>query len=125
MDLQVESVESGQVVVRMPNSAQTARPDGVISGQALCSLADSAMVLAIANEIGEFCPVSTVDLHLTFLGAIRDADAIATAKVDRIGSSLAFASMVVTSATDKARIAATARATFAMPRTSKSKEVAA
>ncbi|MGF6917053.1 PaaI family thioesterase [Paraburkholderia sp. 40] len=123
LGLRVERAKGDEVVVRMPVSRHAARPDGVISGQAICTLADTAMVLAIASQLGEFRPVSTVDLHVSFLGAIRGADAIAMAKVERIGSSLAFVSMVVTSVNDSRKLAAKASATFAMPRESSGQEM--
>jgi uncharacterized protein (TIGR00369 family) len=125
LGLRVEKADEEGIAVRMPISEHVARPDGVISGQAMCSLADTAMVLAVANQLGTFSPVATVDFHVSFLGAIRDADAIATTRVERVGSSLAFASIVVSSATDSGKIAAKATATFAMPRESKGKESAA
>ncbi|WP_172159611.1 PaaI family thioesterase [Paraburkholderia elongata] len=125
LGLRVEKADGGGIAVRMPVSGHVARPDGVISGQAICSLADTVMVLAIASQLGEFQPIATVDFHISFLGAIRDADAIATTKVERIGSSLAFVSTVVSSAKDSGKIAAKASATFAMPRESKGKERAA
>ena len=125
LGLRVENTDEKSIAVRMPSSGHVARPDGVISGQAICSMADTVMVLAIASQLGEFQPVATVDFHVSFLGAIRDSDAIATTKVERIGASLAFVSVVVSSAKDSGKIAAMASATFAMPRESKSKERAA
>lgn len=116
LGLRVETADGDGVVVRMPISQHVARPDGVISGQAICSLADTVMVLAIASQLGEFCPVATVDFHVSFLGAIRDVDAIAMARVERIGSSLAFVAIAISSAKDAGKIAAKASATFAMPR---------
>ncbi|QOT81939.1 PaaI family thioesterase [Cupriavidus basilensis] len=123
LELEVTSANGGVVEVRMPITKYTARPDGVMSGQALCSLADTAMVLALTSAIGEFRPIATVDLRVTFMGAVRDTDAIATATVERVGASLAFVSMVVTS--QEGRVAVRASATFAMPRESGAKEKAA
>jgi uncharacterized protein (TIGR00369 family) len=122
LGLRIENTDEVSIAVRMPISGHVARPDGVISGQAICSLADTVMVLAIASQLGEFQPVATVDFHVSFLGAIRDSDAIATTKIARIGSSLAFVSVVVSSAKDSGKIAAKASATFAMPRASNGKE---
>jgi uncharacterized protein (TIGR00369 family) len=122
LGLRVEKADGQGIAVRMPVSEHVARPDGVISGQAMCALADTVMVLAIANQLGGFQPVATVDFHVSFLGAIRDADAIVTTRVERIGSSLAFVSAVVSSAQDSGKIAAKASATFAMPRESTGKE---
>lgn len=125
LKLRVETVDEDSIVVRMPVSAHVARPDGVISGQAICALVDTVMVLAIASHLGEFCPVATVDFHVSFLGAIRDDDAIATVKIDRIGASLAFVSVMVSSVNNSGKIAAKASATFAMPRERQGKERAA
>ena len=122
LELEVEQVGAGEVVVRMPISAHVARPDKVVSGQAICALADTAMVLATASAFGEFRPVATVDMHVSFQGALRDADAIAVARVEKIGSSLAFASVTISSAQERNKIAARASATFAVPRNGASKE---
>jgi uncharacterized protein (TIGR00369 family) len=116
LGLHVDEVSRGQVVIRMPGAAGASRADGIVSGQAMSALADSAMVLALASSFGEFRPVATVDLHVSFLGGLRDTDVLAFAKVDRVGSSIAFASVLIRSPVDEEKVAARATATFALPR---------
>lgn len=125
LGLLVERADEHEVAVRLPISGHVSRPDGVISGQAICALVDTVMVLAVAQHLGEFRPVATVDLHVSFLGSIRDVDAIATTRVERIGSTLAFVAVSVAPRNNSGKIAAKASATFAMPREKNVKEKAA
>jgi uncharacterized protein (TIGR00369 family) len=90
LGLAVESVGSGEAVLRMQYSESLVRVGGTICGQALMSAADTAMVIALSGSYGEFRPVTTVSQNVTFMRPIAQQDVLVEARVIRLGKSLAF-----------------------------------
>lgn len=113
LGLAVESVASGEAVLRMPHSARLARVGGTICGQALMSAADTAMVIALSGSFGEFRPVTTVSLNVTFMRPVSGQDVLAEARVMRLGKSLAFGEITLRGAAD-GKPAAHATTTYAI-----------
>jgi len=60
--------------------------------------ADTATVLAISAARGGFCPMTTVQQSTTFQRPIKDADVLITARVTKLGRSMAFADITMTAA---------------------------
>jgi uncharacterized protein (TIGR00369 family) len=85
-----------------------------MSGQTLMAAADTAMVLAVASKLGEFKPMTTVQLQTTFLRPVAPnaGDAIVVAKVLRLGKTLAFGEIEIT--TGDGVLAAHATTTYAL-----------
>ncbi len=100
LGLQVESFGADEVTLRLPQSDQLARVGGILCGQAMMAAADSAMVLALISHLGQFRPCSTVQLSSTFLRPLSGQDALVTAKVLRVGKSLAFGEIDLRGASD-------------------------
>lgn len=91
LGIRVEAIGSaGAATLRIPFSDSLCRSGGVMSGQALASGADTAMVLALAGAMGGLKPCTTVDLTINFMRAVTKADVILDAKVMRLGRTLAF-----------------------------------
>ncbi len=111
--LQPERVVPGEAVLRLPFDAQLCRVGGTVCGQALMSAADTAMVIAISAQLGEFRPMTTVTLTTSFMRAIADDDVLVTARVLKPGRTLAFGEIELASARD-GRIAAHVTTTYAM-----------
>jgi uncharacterized protein (TIGR00369 family) len=116
LGLSVVSIDARGAVLRMPSSPAACREGGIISGQALASLADTAMVCALWSVFGEHRPVATVDLHVTYLRAADEGDVLATAEVVKQGRSLSFARVSIASAAQPDRPLTTAVGTFAAAR---------
>ncbi len=121
LDLAVESVSPQRAALRMRFHEALCREGGILSGQALAALADTAMVFAVASACDGYRPMATVDLHTTFLRAVARADVVAEAEVTRLGRTLAFARVSMRaipldadSRIDRAAAVATAVATFAL-----------
>ena len=115
LGITVESVakDSG-VHLRLPLSEKICREGNIVSGQVLAVLADTAMVYSIWVALGVQKPVSTVDLHVTYLRPASKSDVIAHSEVIRLGRSLAFAR--VSMRIEKSMtLVATAIGTFALP----------
>jgi uncharacterized protein (TIGR00369 family) len=98
LNLSVASLDKEGAVLRMRFSEKLCRDNGVICGQALMSLADTAMVFAVSSAGGAYRPMTTVDQTMHFLRPAANADVLADAKVVRLGRTMAFGS--VTLATD-------------------------
>jgi uncharacterized protein (TIGR00369 family) len=86
----VESVDRTSARLRVPYSEELVRVGGTICGQALMTLADTAMVIAISAVSGGFRPMTTVGQTISFMRPIANADVVAEAKVLRLGKTLAF-----------------------------------
>jgi uncharacterized protein (TIGR00369 family) len=86
-------------------SERLCREGGVICGQALMSLADTAMVFAVAAASGRYRPMTTVDLTSHFLKPASNADVLADARIVRMGRSMAFGQVMLTPAFDTKPVA--------------------
>src|SRR4051812_50209664 len=74
----------------MAFSERLCRSGGVVCGQALMALADTAMVIAILSANRGFRPMTTVDQTTHFLKAVTSSDVLADARVVRLRPTLRF-----------------------------------
>ena len=100
LGLTVESFGEGSVVLRLPQSDQLSRVGGMLCGQAMMAAADTAMVLALIAQFGEFRPCTTVQMNTSFLKPLSKQDGLVEAKVIRAGKSLAFGEIDISGADD-------------------------
>ena len=106
LQLSIEAIhppggESGAgATLRMKFSDRICREGGVICGQALMSLADTAMVFAVASASGRYRPMTTVDQTSHFLKPASNADVLADARIVRMGRNMAFGQVMLTPAFD-------------------------
>lgn len=114
LDLTVTGFDADHALIRMPLAPHLARVGGIVSGQALAALADTAMVLAAVGHAGVFRPLATTDLHTQFLRPGSGSAILCRAEVVRAGRALVFARATMTEETS-AKTVATATATFYAP----------
>ena len=100
LNLRVEHHGGSEVTLRLPHSPQLSRVGGMLCGQAMMAAADTAMVLALMSHFGQFKPCATVQLSSTFLRPLSGQDALVTARVLRVGQSLAFGEIELRGADD-------------------------
>src|SRR3954470_9074991 len=100
-------------VLRMGFSDRRCRSGGVVCGQALMALADTAMVIAILAANRGFRPMTTVDQTTHFLKAVASSDVLADARVVRLGRTMSLGRVTLLSAADRKPVAMVASA-FAM-----------
>ena len=114
LNLRVTAVRPGEIDLALPVAAELVHGGGVLCGQAIMAAVDTAMVLAMIAELGEFRPMTTVQLQTSFLRPIpRDVAEVAlTARVLRRGKSLAFGEISVR--TPDGKLAAQATTTYAL-----------
>ncbi|WP_238587618.1 PaaI family thioesterase [Caenimonas sp. SL110] len=100
LGLAVESFDTDSVTLRLPSNDQLSRVGGMLCGQAMMAAADTAMVLALINQFGEFRPCTTVQMNSSFLKPLSNQDALVQARVIRAGKSLAFGEIDLRGADD-------------------------
>ena len=102
LELRLLSATPGEVVLALPVTARHVHAGGVMCGQTLMAAADTAMVLAVMSKLGAFRPMTTVQLQTTFLRPVAaDAgEARVTATVLRIGKTMAFGDIRITTGAD-------------------------
>jgi uncharacterized protein (TIGR00369 family) len=115
LNLRVDEITpDGRAVLSMPITDDVARMGGIVCGQALATLADTAMVLSTAAHFGAPRDVATTNLDTQFLSAGRGERISCTARITRAGRSLIFAQADLVALPD-GRPVATASATFFVP----------
>lgn len=100
LGLEVISVDGGTAVLRLPFSDRLCRDGGVVCGQALMAVADTAMAIAVAGASGGYRPMTTVDQTTHFLKPASNAGVIATTTVIRLGRTMAFGRIELASEAD-------------------------
>jgi uncharacterized protein (TIGR00369 family) len=90
LGLEVDGFDADSVTLRIPQSERLSRVGGMLCGQAMMAAADTAMVLALINQFGEFRPCTTVQMNTSFLKPLSNQDALVQARVIRAGKTLAF-----------------------------------
>jgi uncharacterized protein (TIGR00369 family) len=99
--------------LRMAFSERLCRSGGIVCGQALMALADTAMVIAILTANRGFRPMTTVDQTTHFMKAVTSSDVLADARVVRLGRTMSFGRVTLSAATDSKPVAMVSSA-FAM-----------
>jgi uncharacterized protein (TIGR00369 family) len=100
-------------ILRLPFSERLCRAGGVVCGQALMAFADTAMVLANLAANRGYRPMTTVDQTTHFMRAVSGADVLADARVVRLGRTMSFGRVTLSSAADRKPVAMVSSA-FAM-----------
>ena len=100
-------------VLRMPFSDRLCRHGGVVCGQALMALADTSMVFAILAANRGYRPMTTVDQTTHFMRAVTSSDVLADARIVRLGRTMSFGRVTLSSAADNKPVAIVSSA-FAM-----------
>ena len=100
-------------ILRMPFSDRLCRHGGVVCGQALMAFADTAMVIANLAANRGYRPMTTVDQTTHFMRAVASSDVLADARVIRLGRTMSFGRVTLSSASDNQPVAMVSSA-FAM-----------
>ena len=115
-----DSAPSGEAVdwqpgaiLRLPFSERLCRNGGTVSGQALMAFADTSMVIANLAANRGYRPMTTVDQTTHFMRAVSASDVLADARVVRLGRTMSFGRVTLSSATDNKPVAMVSSA-FAM-----------
>lgn len=114
LQLRVVAADASHVSLTMPVTPLVVHAGGVVCGQALMAAADTAMILAVAASLGEFKPMTTVQLQTSFLKPVPgDATEIRVeCTLLRRGRNLAFGEIRLL--TPEGQLAAHATTTYAL-----------
>ena len=114
LGLVIVEARAGEVVLALPVSPLLVHGGGVLCGQALMAAADTAMVLAVASQLGSFKPMTTVQMNTSFLRPIagNSGSVRVVARVLRMGKSLVFGEIEILDA--GARLASHSTTTYAL-----------
>lgn len=86
----VSEITAERTVLTIPITDEINRVGGIVSGQALAALADTAMVFACFGHLDAVEPVGTVTLDTQFLRPASGDSIRAEAEVTRAGKSMIF-----------------------------------
>src|SRR6202022_1127904 len=100
-------------ILRMAFSERLCRRGGIVCGQALMALADTSMVIAILAAKRGYRPMTAVDQTTHFMRAVTSSDVLADARVVRLGRTMSFGRVTLSSAGDN-KPGGVASAAFAM-----------
>jgi uncharacterized protein (TIGR00369 family) len=81
----VTSLEPGKAVVEFEAGEQHANPMGTLHGGVLCDIADAAMGMAYAANLGDGETFTTLELKINFLKPVWNARLRATGEVVKQG----------------------------------------
>ena len=112
LGLQPSAQSDGELQLQLPISARLVHVGGVLCGQASMAAADTAMVLLMMQELGEFRPMTTVQLQTSFVRPLSGAQALVRARLLRRGRQLAFGQIDLLD--EQQRLAAQASTTYAL-----------
>ena len=113
LGLVVTEVGPDSATLRLPWSDRLAREGGALSGQAMMAAADTATVIAVSSARGGYGPMTTVAQSTTFQRPIVGQDVLVTARITKIGRTLAFVDIDLVGAGDGA-LAARASTVYAI-----------
>jgi uncharacterized protein (TIGR00369 family) len=110
--LEVIAIGGGEATLRLPFDARLARVGGTVCGQAMMAAADTAMVLAVSSQLGEFRPMTTVSLTTSFMRPVQGTELSVVARVLKPGRTLMFGEVELLAPDGK--LAAHATTTYAL-----------
>lgn len=98
LDLQLEKVERGLAIMRMPFRQEITNGTGAVHGGAIVSLCDTAFYAALASIFGREQDTTTVALQCNFLApALPPHDLVAEARVLKPGRRIVYGEVNVRS----------------------------
>lgn len=90
LNLQIDSIDTGQVVMRLPYSDDLCRSHQIVCGQALMAMIDTCMVFVCYTGQGQYVNCTTVSQNTSFMRPVIGQDVIATGTVIKSGRQLVF-----------------------------------
>jgi uncharacterized protein (TIGR00369 family) len=90
LQLSIEAIGDGRVVMRMPYSDALCRSHHIVCGQAMMALIDTCMVFVCYVGQGRYSNCTTVSQSTSFMRPVMGKDIVATGRVLKSGRSLVF-----------------------------------
>ncbi|MDF2367278.1 PaaI family thioesterase [Sneathiella sp.] len=90
LDITITDITTGSATLRIPATDRINRLGGMICGQAIMALADTAMVFAVAANAGSFVSMTSVNMQTTFLRPAQGDEMFAEARIVKSGKRLVY-----------------------------------
>jgi uncharacterized protein (TIGR00369 family) len=90
LDITITDISKGSATLRIPATSRINRLGGMICGQAIMALADTAMVFAVATDAGSFVSMTSVNMQTSFLRPAEGDEMFAVARVIKSGKRLVY-----------------------------------
>jgi len=100
LQLQVEHIDSDEVIIRLPYGDKLCRSHQIICGQALMALIDTCMVFVCYGAQGKYINCTTVSQNTSFMRPVIGQDVIATGRALKSGRQLVFGEVSLTTPAD-------------------------
>ncbi|WP_299813964.1 PaaI family thioesterase [uncultured Roseibium sp.] len=110
----IDSVSSGQVVLRLTANEMHLRPGGTVSGPSMMALADLAAYVVILAHIGPVALAVTTSLNINFLRKPGPGDLLCTCRLLKLGKRLAVVECSLAGEGEE-ELVAHATATYSVP----------
>jgi uncharacterized protein (TIGR00369 family) len=121
LGIQVEHIEAGKAIIRMPFREDFIRPGGTVSGPVQMALADLVMYAVVMSLIGRVELAVTTNLTCNFLRRPRPVDLIGEGQILKLGKRLAVGEVLLYSEGEPAPVAHVI-CTYSIPPTLDSQE---
>ena len=115
LNMKVRATTEQSATLVMPFDEKLHRAGGVMSGQALMALADTAMVISLCSALGGFRPVFTVDLTTTFMRPATNTAVLAEATVLRLGRTMGFGEVRLLTDTSERQLVGNTIGSYSIP----------
>ncbi|MBO6550230.1 MAG: PaaI family thioesterase [Rhizobiales bacterium] len=111
----VVSINENEAVLALQANETHLRPGGTVSGPALMTLADLAMYVVILGHIGPVALAVTTNLNINFMRKPSTGRLLGTARLLKLGRSLAVGDVSIASEIEPEKIVAHASLTYSIP----------
>jgi len=110
--MQLQNIEAGKAVMKLPYHQRSVRPGGSISGPHMMMLADACMYAVVLSMIGKVELAVTTNFNINFLRKPSESDLIAEGEIIKLGKRLAVMEVSIFS---QEEIVAHATGTYSIP----------
>lgn len=111
----VVSINENEAVLALQANETHLRPGGTVSGPALMTLADLAMYVVILGHLGPVALAVTTNLNINFMRKPSTGRLLGTARLLKLGRSLAVGDVSIASEIEPEKIVAHASLTYSIP----------
>ncbi|MFT5136109.1 MAG: hypothetical protein ACI9XU_000485 [Arenicella sp.] len=101
LNLVIEAIDGGEVVMRLPYSDDLCRSHEIVCGQAMMALIDTCMVFVCYLGQRGYGNCTTVSQSTSFMRPVIGQDIIATGRIVKAGRQLVFGEVSLHSANDE------------------------
>jgi len=114
LNIAMDNMQAGEVIMRLPYHQDSVRPGGTISGPHMMLLADACMYGVVLSLLGPVKLAVTTNLNINFLRKPRESDLIAEGRIIKLGKRLAIIEVSIHSESEE-KLVAHATGTYSIP----------